>query len=122
MTGQDHRRPDAPDEQPPRGFNGLPELEDLGIEAPIDIASHRPLRGSSGRPLRRFSDARETALAAWAAITVIVVPAVIAYWTMRRLRRRADRFDHRAADLRHDDTAFTPPHGDKLLYRQHSER
>jgi hypothetical protein len=115
MSGQDHRAPDAPVEQPPRGFNGLPELEELGVGAPTDIADYRSRRPGPGTST--------ASLVPWAAVALMVVPAAVACWTLfGRRRRRASAFSGRATQLSHDEMERTPPHGDKLLFRPHAER
>jgi len=110
MSGQDHRAPDTAVEHPPRGFNGLPEIEDLGLVAPTNLAF---------RPWSRLRNPRTGALAPWAAVAAIVVPAVIAYRTLRRRGRPADHARGAGAQHRDVGTDVAAPHGDKLLFRQH---
>jgi hypothetical protein len=111
MSGQDHRAPEAPAEHPPRGFNGLPEVEDLGLTTPAEIAFTGPATD--------LPKVGGQALATWVALAAIIVPAVIVYTQLSRRRRPspAGRVVNLAARHRHDGIDVAPPHGDKLLFR-----
>jgi hypothetical protein len=91
----------------PTGFNGLPDIEDLGEDVAREVLGI----DTTAAPKRRGAE-----LAAWGALAAVILGA--AYAGRALLARSGARRQRRDARPGAADHSITPPHGDKLLPRQ----
>jgi len=96
--------------QRPTGFNGLPDIEDLGEDVAREVLGI----DATVAPGRRGSE-----LAAWGALAALILGA--AYAGRALLARSGKRRHRRHARPAAADDGIAPPHGDKLL-RGHAHR